>query len=66
MQMMPGDVVEKLESLTQEELDAMAGKGQDAKVRLSDKVLSQLWDRRNAILEKAGQLVDLYGESALY
>ena len=49
-----------------EELDAMVGKGQDAKVRLSDKVLEQIWERRNAILEKAEALVHLYGDSALY
>jgi hypothetical protein len=66
MQMMPADVVEQLGTLTQEELDAMVGKGQDAKVRLSDKVLEQIWERRNAILEKAEALVDLYGDSALY
>lgn len=66
MQMMPADVVEKLKTLTEEELDAMVGKGQDGKVRLSDKVLLQIWDRRNAILEKAGKLVEAYGSAALY
>jgi len=66
MQMMPADVVEELKTLTEEELDALVGGGQDAKVRLSDKVLSQIWDRRSAILEKAAKLVDLYGEAAFY
>jgi len=66
MQMMPSDVIDHLRSLTDPELQSLVGTGAPAGAGLSDKIVSQIWERRDVILEKTDDLVAVYGPLALY
>jgi len=66
MKMLPSDVIDHLKTLTEGELDQIVGSGSQKKVELSPKVISQIWERRGRIIEKAEELEGLYGHLALY
>jgi hypothetical protein len=66
MQMMPSDVIDHLRSLTEPELQSLVGTGAPAGTGLSDKIVSQIWERRAVILKKTDDLMAVYGPLALY
>jgi len=66
MQMLPGDVVQILASMTEEDLGALLDPGECRKLKVTDLVFSQIWERRGRIIEKAEELKAKYGPAALY
>jgi len=66
MQMLPEDTVRILTSMTEEDLGALLDPGECKKLKITDLTFSQIWERRNKIIEKAKDLAALYGPAALY
>ena len=66
MQMLPADMLEALESMTGKELDDLLDAGKNNRLRLKEKVITQLLDRRGEIIDKAKELRSKWGEEAFY
>ncbi|MFH1435739.1 MAG: hypothetical protein ABIJ56_08500 [Pseudomonadota bacterium] len=66
MQMLPADMLEVLETMTRPQLDDLLDAGTNNRLRLKETVISQLWDRRGEIVDKAQELRARWGEAAFY
>lgn len=66
MQMLPADIVQVLTAMTEADLAALLDPGECRKLKVTDLIFSQIWERRNKIIEKARDLTALYGPAALY
>jgi len=66
MRMLPGGVLDRLATLTKEELDLLLRPPKDKLFRLPEKTVAQIWERREAILARAAELETTWGEKARY
>ncbi len=66
MSLFPRDTIEALRDLTEEEVMAIVLPEKDKVLSIKDKAAAQLWERRNAILERVDERFALHGDRIYY